>query len=66
MPIVRSTYSLPSTSQIFAPAAIRFTPMNDHRERVHTVTVDEHIELLEVGGSIADKVVVQGSIATTD
>src|SRR5438132_1303304 len=45
---------------------VRFVAMDDDRERVHRLAVEQHVELDEVGRAVLEELVVERRIATGD
>src|SRR6266571_2824156 len=45
---------------------VRLVAMDDHRERVHRLAVEQHVELDEVGRAVLEELVVERRIATRD
>src|SRR5213079_2617269 len=45
---------------------VRFVAMDDDRERVHRVAVEQHVELDEVGRAVLEELIVERRIATGD
>src|SRR5229473_7930904 len=57
---------LPELLGDLAPPLVRLVTVDDHAERVHRLTVEQHIEPHQIRGAVGEKLVVQRGVAAGD